>query len=251
MKAGFQPASTEKSHPQRAVGNFAGWVIAMIDRYLPSELPADRVAARIGLISDTHMPARCAALPSAIFDVLRGVDVVLHAGDVGELWVLDRLSAIAPVVAVHGNDETADAQRELPYQQIVVAGGVRILLTHAHYPDRTVEMASRTDDAWQPKLARRASMGACAGARIVVFGHTHISMAVEHDGVLLVNPGAIASPNPTTRQRIQTVAILFIRDDGAPFVTHVDLAYPDQPFAPRIDWQAGFRAAHERFTAPL
>lgn len=197
------------------------------------------------------MPARCAVLPPAVFDVLRGVDVVLHAGDVGELWVLDRLSTIAPVIAVHGNDESADAQRELPYQQIVAAGGQRILLTHAHYPNRAEEMESRADDGWHPKLARRASMGQRAGARIVVFGHTHIPMAVEHEGVLLVNPGAIASPNPTTRQRIQTVAVLFIRDDGAPFVTHVDLGYPDQPFAPRIDWQAGFRTAHEQFTTPL
>lgn len=223
----------------------------MVNRFLPPALPADRVAARIGLISDTHMPQRCAELPAAVFAVLRGVDLLLHAGDVGELWVLDRLSAIAPVIAVHGNDESADAQRELPYQQLVVAGGTRILLTHAHYPDRAVEMASRADDGWQPKLARRANMGEQAGTRIVVFGHTHIPMAVEHDGVLLVNPGAIASPNPTTRQRIQTVAILFIRDDGAPFVTHIDLARPDLPFAPRIDWQAGFRAAHARFTAPL
>jgi putative phosphoesterase len=70
-------------------------------------LPPERVAARIGIISDTHMPERCAALPPALFETLRGVDLLLHAGDVGELWVLDRLSALAPVVAVHGNDETA------------------------------------------------------------------------------------------------------------------------------------------------
>ena len=57
-------------------------------------------------------------------------------------------------------------------------------------------------------------------------------MAVEHEGVLLVNPGAIASPNPASRQRIQTIAILFIRDDGTPFVTHIDLARPNQPFMP-------------------
>ena len=194
------------------------------------------------------MPARCAALPSAVFDVLRGVDMVLHAGDVGELWVLDRLSAIAPVIAVYGNDSTPDEARELPYQQIVAVGGQRILLTHAHYPDRAEEMESRKDDGWQPKLARRAAMGKRAGARIVVFGHTHIPMTVEHDGILLVNPGALAAPKPTLRQRIQSVAILSIRDDGAPFVTHVDLARPDQPWTPRIDWAAGFRAAHEQFT---
>jgi hypothetical protein len=88
--------------------------VILLDRYLPLGLSENRIVARIGLISDTHMPARCADLPAAVFDVLRSVDVVLHAGDVGELWVLDQLSAIAPVIAVHGNDETAEAQRELP-----------------------------------------------------------------------------------------------------------------------------------------
>jgi hypothetical protein len=219
----------------------------MIDRFLPPELPAARIMARVGLISDTHMPARCATLPPVLFDVLRGVDLLLHAGDVGELWVLDALSAIAPVIAVHGNDETAEAQRELPYQQVIAVGGKHILLTHAHYPDRAAEMASRTDDAWLPKLARRAAMGRQAGAQIVVFGHTHIPMAVEHEGVLLINPGALACPNLESRQRVQSVAILSIRDDGAPFVTHIDLARPDQPFVPRIDWAAGFRAAHQQF----
>jgi putative phosphoesterase len=223
----------------------------MIDRVLTLDMPAERIVVRIGLISDTHIPARCAALPPAPFDVLRGVDLLLHAGDVGELWVLDRLSAIAPVIAVHGNDETAEAQRELPYQQVIVAGGQRILLTHAHYPDRVEEMESRKDDAWAPKLARRASMGRRAGARVVVFGHTHIPMAIEQDGVLLVNPGAIAAPNFTSRQLLQSVAILTIRDGGVPRVTHFDLAHPDRPFVPQIDWEAGFLAAHQQFGASI
>ena len=54
----------------------------------PEELPVERVVARIGLISDTHMPQRCAAFPAAVFDVLVGVDLILHAGDVGERWVV-------------------------------------------------------------------------------------------------------------------------------------------------------------------
>jgi hypothetical protein len=91
-------------------------------------------------------------------------------------------------------------------------------------------MAARRDDAW---------------------GHTHIPMAHRHGGVLLVNPGAIASPNETSRQTRRTVALLYVRDDGAPFVVHVDLAAPDRPYAPRIDWDAGFRAAHDRFAASI
>src|SRR5262245_1829640 len=118
------------------------------DTFLPPVLPAERVAARIGLVSDTHMPDRCVALPGALFDALKGVDLLLHAGDVGELWVLDQLSVLAPVVAVHGNDDTADAQRELPYQQIIAVARQRIVLTHAHFPDRAQELESRRADAW-------------------------------------------------------------------------------------------------------
>ena len=221
------------------------------DRYLPPDLPAERVAARIGLISDTHMPERCLALPPALFDALGGVDLLLHAGDVGELWVLDHLSAIAPVLAVHGNDDTADAQRELPYQQLLTIAGLRIVLTHAHYPDRAQELEVRKNDAWGPKLERRAAFGHRAGAAIVVFGHTHVPMSLTHGTVLLVNPGAIAAPNYVTRQRLQSVALLFIRDDGVPTVVHIDLATPERPFVPQIDWKVGFAAAHSQFTESL
>jgi putative phosphoesterase len=205
----------------------------------------------IGLVSDTHMPQRLPALPPALFDVLAGVDLLLHAGDVGELWVLDELSRIAPVIAVHGNDDTADAQRELPYQQVIVVGRWCILLTHAHYPDRAEEQESRTSDEWEPKLARRAAMAQSAGAEIAVFGHTHIPMAVEYDGILCINPGAFGPPNLTTRQRIQSVAILTVADDAAPSVRHINLATPTEPFVPQFDLTAGFRAAHDQFSAPL
>jgi putative phosphoesterase len=221
------------------------------DRFLSPNLPGERVAARIGLVSDTHMPERCLALPPSLFDALRGVDLLLHAGDVGELWVLDRLSAIAPVVAVHGNDDTADAQRELPYQQVLMVAGQRIVLTHAHYPDRAQELEARKNDAWGPKLERRAAFGQRAGASVVVFGHTHVPMIFQHGDVLLVNPGAISAPNYVTRQRLQSAALLFIRDDGVPAVAHIDLAAPDRPFVPQIDWQAGFAAAHRHVTESL
>lgn len=219
----------------------------MVDRFLPPNLRDERVVARIGLISDTHMPDRCPQLPAALFEVLHGVDLLLHAGDVGELWVLDRLSIIAPVIAVHGNDDTVDTQRELPYQQILTVAGQRLVLTHAHYPDRTQELDSRKDDAWGPKLERRAGFGHSAGASIVVFGHTHIPMAHHYQNMLLINPGAIAAPNCVLHQRIQTVAVLFIRDDGLPIVRHIDLATPERVFVPQFDEHAGFAAAFSQY----
>jgi putative phosphoesterase len=222
-----------------------------MDAFLPANLPAERVVARVGLISDTHVPERCAALPPSLFEVLRGVDLLLHAGDVGELWVLEHLSAIAPLVAVHGNDDTPDATRELPYQQLVAVGGVRILLWHSHYRDPAQEMASRRSDDWHVRLARWAERGRRAGAQIVVFGHAHIPLTCQYEDVWLVNLGALASGNAFTRQLRQTVALLFIRDDGTPFVTHVDLAVPDRAYIPHIDWEAGFRAALDQYSATI
>jgi putative phosphoesterase len=224
---------------------------AALARWLPPDVGPETITACVGLIADTHMPDRLAELPRAIFDVLRGVDLLLHAGDVGELRVLDELSAIAPLVAVYGNDETAEAQRELPYQQLIAIAGRRIVLTHAHYPDRAEELDSRRDDTWGPKLARRAAFGRRADAAIVVFGHTHIPMTRQIDSVLLVNPGAIASGSLTWRQKRRTVALLFLRAEHPPLVVHIDLDHPDQPFVPQIDWQAGFAAALGQFSESI
>ena len=217
---------------------------------LLSQLPVERVVARVGLISDTHMPERCAAFPASIFDVFQGVDLLLHAGDLGELWVLDHLSAIAPVVAVHGNDETQDAQRALPYQQLVSVAEQRILLWHSHYSDPTEDKANR-GGTWHRILARQAERGQQVGANVVVFGHTHVPMTYQYNGILLVNPGALASGSLFTRQDHQTVALLFICNDGEPFVAHVDLAVPDQPYVPSIDWGAGFETAVGQFQSPI
>ena len=189
------------------------------------------------------MPLRFPHLPPVVYSIFDSVDVILHAGDMGELWVLDQLSAIAPVVAVHGNDETDEARQALPYQQIVAVGGHRLLLCHGHLPDRAAEMASRTGDDWRPKLAQRARQAHEVGARIMVFGHLHIPFVRHHEGVWLINPGAIASGNFLTRQTRQTVALLFLRDDGIPFVTFVNLAQPNMPYEPIVDWDAGFTAA--------
>ncbi len=190
-------------------------------------------------------------LPPSLFDVLAGVDLVLHAGDIGEMRVLDQLSSIAPVVAVHGNDETVEAQEALPYQQVIAIGGQRLFLCHAHYPDRTEELTSRRDDSWGPKLDHRSAMARSVGASIAIFGHTHIPMVKEHGGVLLINPGAIAPGNAVMRQLRQTVALLTLRAGVAPVVTHIDLADTAQPWTPEINWEAGFHAALDQFSASI
>jgi putative phosphoesterase len=197
------------------------------------------------------MPRRWKNWPPAIFDIFADVDLILHAGDVGELWVLDQLSAIAPVIAVHGNDESADAQRELPYQQLITIGGKRILLWHSHYQDRIDEMASRHYQEWGPKLDRIADRGKRANADIVVFGHFHVPLIYEQKGVTLVNPGALASGNALVRQSIQTVAKLTIGPDVIHNVAHVDLAHPEQLFESPADLSGGVAEVLRLFSVPI
>lgn len=218
---------------------------------LPSHLSSNQIAATIGLISDTHMPQRCEALPASLFEVFSGVDLILHAGDVGELWVLDQLSQLAPVIAVHGNDDTQDAQRELPYQQLITVAGQRILLWHSHFPDRIDELDSRRSDEILPKFARSLQRGRRCGAQTVVFGHWHIPLIYEEAGIHIINPGAIASGNAFTRQLRQTVALLFVGKDGSTSVSHVDLAAPTVRYTPAIDFAQGFAEVSKEFNASL
>jgi len=123
----------------------------------------------VGLISDTH-----GLLRPGIAAVFEGVDLIVHAGDVGARGVLESLAAIARVEAVYGNvDDPHDPA--LARERTVSAAGVTIHVSHGHELGRpTAELA----------LARYA-------ADVVVFGHTHRACVVQAaDGRLGVNPGA-------------------------------------------------------------
>lgn len=179
--------------------------------------------ATIGLISDTHMPHRRRALPAAVFDLLSGVDVVLHGGDVGELWVLEQLSRIAPVFAVFGNDEPEETRKTLPHMIPFNAGGRHMLLVHGHALDTEFEFRLRAETDWAPKLRFWSSYGRDHGADIVIYGHTHIPGVIETEGVTLINPGAVSSAG-LMRQTVSTVARMEVTADAPPQVTIYDLA---------------------------
>jgi len=152
----------------------------------------------IGVISDTHMPARAQRLPEACTALLAGCDVIVHAGDHCDAASLVRLRAIGPpVVAVHGNVDGDDLRRALPETAEIDAGGVRIAVVHD---------AGRRDGR-HARMRRRFP-----GARVVVFGHSHIPLVERGPGdLLLVNPG---SPTDKRSQTCHTMALIRV-DDGA------------------------------------
>ena len=121
----------------------------------------------VGLISDTHGLVR-----PEVFDALAGVELILHAGDVGE-GVLEELAAIAPVQAVTGNTDLPGDPR-LPKRIDRTIGGLRVHVSHGH------EVGSPTPE----RLAAKYD------ADVVVYGHTHRQSVVQVDGRWIVNPGA-------------------------------------------------------------
>lgn len=122
--------------------------------------------AMIGLISDTHGLVR-----PAVFQALAGVDLILHAGDVGD-GVLEELATIAPIHAVQGNTDPPRPGLKKSFERSI--DGVRIHVSHGH------ELGSPTPE----KL-----LGAY-DADVIVFGHTHRQLVVQAGSRWVVNPGA-------------------------------------------------------------
>jgi len=118
----------------------------------------------IGVISDTHGLVR----PKAI-EALEGVDMILHAGDVGNQEVLDTLNEIAPVVAVRGNNDKGEWAESLPDWEVVEIGNVSIYMLHD---------------------VKEIDISPAGTFQVVVSGHSHKPAIEERRGVLYVNPGS-------------------------------------------------------------
>ena len=135
----------------------------------------------IGVISDTHGLLR----PEAV-KALNGVELIIHAGDVGDPKVLAGLEKIAPVYAVRGNTDRGAWARDLPPTRVVEVGGIHLYVLH--------------------ELFRLDLDPAAAGLAAVIFGHSHRPHLERKNGVLFLNPGS-AGPRrftlPVTLARIK------------------------------------------------
>ena len=144
----------------------------------------------IGLISDTHGMVR-----PGVHQALAGVELILHAGDVGGDEVLHELELIAPVMAVFGN--TDDASNPLLVSSIDrVIGGLSVHVSHGH------EVGSPTP----ARLLERYP------ADVIVYGHTHRQHVARADARLVVNPGAAGARR---FKLTPSVALLRIADGRA------------------------------------
>jgi hypothetical protein len=140
----------------------------------------------IGLISDTHGLVR-----PDVHVALAGVELILHAGDVGGDEILDELALIAPVHAVYGNTDSPGDPR-LAAEIVRDVNGVTVHVSHGH------ELGRPTPEAL---LARYPH-------DVIVYGHTHRQLVVRAGGRLVVNPGAAG---PRRFDLLPSVARLTLR----------------------------------------
>jgi len=148
----------------------------------------------IGVISDTHGLLRPEALKA-----LRGASHILHAGDVGDITILDALKQIAPLTAIRGNIDTEGPTAQLPATEAIQLEGKLIYMLH-----------SIADLDIKPEAA---------GISVVIYGHSHKPSTDIHKGILYLNPG---SAGPRRFRLPITVAHLYL--DGTPRAQIIPLA---------------------------
>jgi putative phosphoesterase len=119
----------------------------------------------IGVISDTHGLLR----PEAV-EALRGVERILHAGDIGAAEILKELETIAPVTAVRGNVDRESWTRQIALNEVVEVEGVSIYMLHI--------------------LGELDLKPEASGFGVVVYGHSHVPKSEMKNGVLYFNPGS-------------------------------------------------------------
>lgn len=149
---------------------------------------------KIGVISDTHIKNPEKLLPNAVFEALKGVDLILHAGDILIEEVLIQLEAVAPVIAVAGNNDGYELYKKLGTSRIITAGDKKIGLTHGVSGGERTYMS-----AYGEFLEDEVDC--------IVYGHSHAPHNEIINDILFFNPGS------ATQRRFQarhSVGILHI-----------------------------------------
>lgn len=157
---------------------------------------------QVGVISDTHLSGML--IPDHIVGALEGVDLILHAGDILEMAVIEQLSGLAETIAVRGNMDHEEVNRALPDSRVIEVGGFRIGMTHGYGPPSG--LVSR--------VAAEFDSVEC-----VIFGHTHSASVEKINGVLYFNPGTPTDKRFATEN---TLGILEITDVLKPRIIRLE-----------------------------
>ncbi|MDP2921679.1 MAG: metallophosphoesterase family protein [Candidatus Omnitrophota bacterium] len=151
---------------------------------------------KIGVISDTHISGNKCELPEKLVSDFKGCGLIIHAGDLTDLCVLESLKKLSKVEAVYGNMDGRNIRQELEDKKIINIEGKKICVMHGYgHPDKLVDVLKNEFSAEKPD--------------IIIFGHSHAPKNEYIDGVLFFNPG---SATDTVFAPYRSYGILEIKD---------------------------------------
>lgn len=133
---------------------------------------------KIGVISDTHIPERAGDLPQEVYSAFKDVDMVIHAGDLTDLVVIEKIKTVCKDVrGVWGNMDQYEVREKLPQKNIFEAGNYKIAVVHGFGPpNKLIELVTGIFKADDPD--------------IIIFGHSHTAFNEKKGDILYFNPGS-------------------------------------------------------------
>ena len=171
------------------------------------ETTSFKASKTVGLISDTHVPARAKCIPKTVFKIFENVDFIVHAGDLVQLAVIDELEQLAPVLAVHGNMDGPEVSGALPKLNSLKILNWKIGVIHD--PHALIGMGKMREISKQNDF------------NVLVYGHTHKANIKWEDKRLYINPGSPTNPLPSIVSK-PSVALLKVTEDAiTPEIIHI------------------------------
>ena len=174
---------------------------------IPRELPSLKTARTVGLISDTHVPARARCIPKMVFKIFENADFIVHAGHLVELAVIDELEQLAPVLAVHGNMDGPQVSGALPKLNSLKISDWKIGVMH--------------DPSTLFGMGRMREMAKQNGFNVFVYGHTHNSSIKWEGKTLYINPGSPTNPASSFINKPSVALLKVTKEAIIPEIIHI------------------------------
>ncbi|MDP8259252.1 MAG: metallophosphoesterase [Candidatus Aadella gelida] len=131
---------------------------------------------KIGVISDTHIPINTFDLPAKVYDRFKDCDLIVHAGDIVEESVIEKLNLMAETKVVQGNMDSSEIKNRYSKKLTFKAAGKKIGVIHGS--GHPLKVLDNVATEFSPK------------PDIIIFGHSHEPVNKVIDGVLFFNPGS-------------------------------------------------------------
>jgi putative phosphoesterase len=171
------------------------------------EMANFKASKTVGLIADTHVPARAKCIPKMVFKIFENVDFIVHAGDLVQLDVIDELEQLAPVLAVHGNMDGPEVRGALPKLNSLKIYGWKIGVMHD--PNTLFGRGKMREIAKQN------------GFNVLVYGHTHNANIKWEGTTLYINPGSPTNPMSSFINKPSVALLKVTKEAITPEIVHI------------------------------